>query len=254
MKVIRRRNFKKFMRYLYIPRMRVNNVNQSWSTCKREDNRTQSLHTSVSVGPGWWIPLLENKGSERRMIRRSDESKNMGGKQSFCERKKQRLRKSEPHLPARRFGLRKCGTPRLVLLYRPHEVFWTTANGSRSQRTNNIVYLLDGSRYHRALEFVPRGWECMIHDAGDMGLYSDPLCQPPHVLSRVPWARLFCSHSSSFYHFRTFVGPFNNILCETVCTNFASLPAPLAVGTTERIKILAIDRPDHLRNTDIIFF
>lgn len=32
-----------------------------------------------------------------------------------------------------------------------HEIFRTTANGSRSQRTNNIVYLSDGSRDHRAL-------------------------------------------------------------------------------------------------------
>lgn len=54
------------------------------------------------------------------------------------------------------------------------EVLWTAADGSGSQRTNNIVYFSDGSHRRSALQFAPRGWGCMIHDVGDTGPYFDP--------------------------------------------------------------------------------
>lgn len=37
------------------------------------------------------------------------------------------------------------------------EVLWTAADGSGSQRTNNIVYFSDGSHRRSAFQFVPRG-------------------------------------------------------------------------------------------------
>lgn len=43
--------------------------------------------------------------------------------------------------------------PSAVLL----EVLWTAADGSGSQRTNNIVYFSDGSHCRSAFQFAPRG-------------------------------------------------------------------------------------------------
>jgi len=37
------------------------------------------------------------------------------------------------------------------------EVLWTAADGSGSQRTNNIVYFSDGSHRRSAFQFTPRG-------------------------------------------------------------------------------------------------
>lgn len=37
------------------------------------------------------------------------------------------------------------------------EVLWTAADGSGSQRTNNIVYFSDGSHRRSAFQFAPRG-------------------------------------------------------------------------------------------------
>lgn len=43
------------------------------------------------------------------------------------------------------------------------EVLWTAADGSGSQRTNNIVYFSDGSHRRSAFQFAPGGMR--MHDS-----------------------------------------------------------------------------------------
>lgn len=99
------------------------------------------------------------------------------------------------------------------------EVLWTAADGSGSQRTNNIVYFSDGSHRRSAFQFAPRGWGCMIHDAGDTGPYFDPsfysscFSVPLVPLSFLPSTslglELFAQYTPfpfPFLHFRVSVG------------------------------------------------
>jgi len=91
--------------------------------------------------------------------------------------------------------------PPLVLL----EVLWTAADGSGSQRTNNIVYFSDGSHRRNALQFAPRGWECMIHDVGDTRPYFDPSF---HSSLFIPSSSVSCD----------FVSPIDFVRSWTLCT------------------------------------